>query len=295
MEVLKGKGASGGVAIGRMEFFERVRFEAERKSVKNVEAELERFADACEKAKEQLDFLVSKTAARLGKKNAELFGVHKMMLEDEDFLDAVNGLIKDDAVCAEYAVVEIGKQFAADFEQIDDEYMRARAADVLDVSGRVLGILSGIQRSDSLGQEPVILAADDFSPSETAQFDRSMVLGLATQAGSSNSHTSIFARTMGIPAVIGLGPTLSPSLAHNLAALDGDTGLLHIDPEPEVLKDLKEKQAKLQIEVQALERFRGMPTLTKSGKKIKLYANIGSVADADAAVLGDAEGVGLFR
>jgi phosphotransferase system enzyme I (PtsI) len=294
MKILKGKGASGGIAIGRMEFFERVRFEAERRTVPDVEAELARFEAACKTAKEQLDFLVAKTIDRLGKKNAELFGVHKMMLEDDDYLDAVKKLIND-AVCAEYAVVETGKRFAADFEAIDDEYMRARAADVLDVSGRVLGILSGIQRSDSLASEPVILAADDFSPSETAQFDRSLVLGLATQSGSANSHTSIFARTMGIPAVIGLGPALSPTLAHNLAALDGDTGMLHIDPKPEVLNDLKEKQAKLQVEVQALERFRGMPTLTRSGRKIKLFANIGSVADADAAVLGDAEGIGLFR
>ncbi|MDR1231672.1 MAG: phosphoenolpyruvate--protein phosphotransferase [Spirochaetaceae bacterium] len=295
MKVLNGKGASGGIAIGRMEFFERVKFEAERRLVNDTGAELARFEAACNTAKDQLDFLVAKTVARLGKKNAELFGVHKMMLEDEDFLDAVNGLIKNDSVCAEYAVVETGRQFAADFEQIDDEYMRARAADVLDVSGRVLGILNGVQRSDIMGQEPVILAADDFSPSETAQFDRSMVLGLATQAGSSNSHTSIFARTMGIPAVIGLGSALSPGLAHSIAALDGDTGLLYTDPKPAVLKDLKEKQSKLLVEVQALERFRGVPTLTKSGRKIKLFANIGSVADADAAVLGDAEGIGLFR
>jgi phosphotransferase system enzyme I (PtsI) len=235
------------------------------------------------------------TIGRLGKENAELFDVHKMMLKDEDFLEAITGIIKDDKLCAEYAVVETGKQFSNDFAEMDDDYMKERAADVLDVAGRVLSILTGAQRGASQRKEPVILAANDFSPSETAQFDRTMVLGLATQQGSGNSHTAIFARTMGIPAVIGLGDALVPGLAHTMAALDGDTGQLYIDPKPAVLTELKAKQAKLQVEIQALERFRGKPTETKSGKAIKLFANIGNVADADAAVLGDAEGIGLFR
>jgi phosphotransferase system enzyme I (PtsI) len=178
---------------------------------------------------------------------------------------------------------------------MDDDYMKGRAADVLDVAGRVLSILNGTQRNAVKNREPVILASDDFNPSETAQFDRALVLGLATRQGSGNSHTAIFARTMGIPALIALGASLTPDLADTMVALDGDTGLLYINPKPAVLAELKKKQAKLQVEVQALERFRGKPSETKSGKTIKLFANIGNVADADIAVLGDAEGIGLFR
>jgi phosphotransferase system enzyme I (PtsI) len=294
MSVLIGKVASGGIAIGRLQFFERLKFSAKRKPVKDTGAELARLAAACKTAEEQLDFLITKTVHRLGKENAELFDVHKMMLKDEDFLDAITGIIKGEQVCAEYAVVEAGSRLAKDFAEMDDEYMKARSADVLDVSGRLLATLTGAGHGAEL-REPAILAADDFSPSETAQFDRSLVLGLVTQNGSANSHTSSFARTMGIPAVIGLGAALAPGIAHTVAALDGDTGKLYLDPEPSILRELKDKQAKLQVEVHALERFRGKPSVTKSGKTIKLFANIGAVADAEAALLGDAEGIGLFR
>ncbi|MDR1389639.1 MAG: phosphoenolpyruvate--protein phosphotransferase [Treponema sp.] len=295
MAILQGKGVSGGIAVGRLEFFVRSYFAAERETIKDADAELIRFETARKTAEEQLDQLSAMTVGRLGKENAELFNVHKMMLKDEDFLDSVTGIISEEKLCAEYAVVETGKRFSNDFAEMDDDYMKERAADVLDVAGRVLSILNGGQQNVSQNREPVILASDDFSPSETAQFDRSTVLGLATRQGSGNSHTAIFARTMGIPAVIGLGASLAPDLAHTPAALDGDTGQLYTDPKPAVLSELKKKQAKLQVEIQSLERFRGKPTETKSGRAVRLFANIGSVADADAAVLGDAEGIGLFR
>jgi phosphotransferase system enzyme I (PtsI) len=218
-----------------------------------------------------------------------------MMLEDTDYCDPVSELIKTEKVCAEYAVNTAGSRLAQDFADMDDEYMKARAIDVYDVSKRVIEILSGEGQALDRGNDPAILAADDFTPSETAQLDRSKVLALVSRQGAANSHTAIFARTMGIPAIIGFGAFLTDDLSGKEVILDGDTGTLYAEPDPEIIKTLEEKKVALQKEKEKLEKLRGKPTCTSGGRKIKLFANIGSVSDADAARAGDAEGVGLFR
>jgi phosphotransferase system enzyme I (PtsI) len=204
-------------------------------------------------------------------------------------------MIRGEKVCAEYATSSASADLAQVFADMDDEYMSARAIDVLDVSKRVVAILSGTQTDVTSGDEPVILAADDFTPSETAQFDRSKVLALVSKVGSANSHTAIFARTMGIPAIISLGEALSADLTGKMAGVDGETGELFIEPDAAVVKRLNDKAESLKSELSALEAFRGKPSKTKGGRLMKLYANIGAVEDADSALANDAEGIGLFR
>jgi phosphotransferase system enzyme I (PtsI) len=276
-------------------FFERSKFTVEKKSITDVKGEIERLQSALRTAGDQLDELSQSMAEKIGKENALLFEIHRMMLEDTDYYEPILKVIETQKVCAEYAVHEAGKQLAKDFAEMEDVYMRERAADVDDVSKRVIRVLSGTQQTGTEGKDPVILAADDFSPSETAQFDRKKVLALVCQQGAANSHTAIFARTMGIPAIIGLGASLAPGLAGKTSALDGESGILYVEPTPEVLAALEAKREKLLKDRQSLEQFRGKPSVTKSGQKIKLYANIGSVTDVDAVLANDAEGVGLFR
>jgi phosphotransferase system enzyme I (PtsI) len=295
MITLQGKGVSRGIAAGRLVFFERSSFVVEKKAVTDTAGEIERFTAACLTAVSQLDDLAATMKDKVGEENALVFETHSMMLRDTDYTEPIVKLIESQRVCAEYAVMEAGGRLAQDFAEMDDDYMKERAIDIQDVSRRVIAILSGTQQDVTAGPEPVILASDDFTPSETAQFDRSKVLALVSQAGAANSHTAIFARTMGIPAIIGLGASLSGGLANKEAALDGGTGALYIDPDKATLAGLMEKKKRLEEENELLEKFRGKPTLTKSGRKIKLYANIGSVADVEAALAGDAEGIGLFR
>jgi phosphotransferase system enzyme I (PtsI) len=295
MITLQGKGVSAGIAMGPLVFFERSTFVVEKKLINDTKGEIERFHAARRTAGDQLDELSQTMAEKIGKENALLFEIHRMMLEDTDYYEPIVKAIETLSVCAEYAVQETGRQLAKDFAEMEDVYMRERAADVDDVSKRVIAILAGTQQTGTEGKEPVVLASNDFSPSETAQFNREKVLALVCQQGAANSHTAIFARTMGIPAIIGLGASLAPGLANKPVALDGETGTLYIDPTPEVREALKQKQEQLVKDRQSLEQFRGKPTLTKSGQKIKLFANIGSVTDVDAVLANDAEGIGLFR
>jgi phosphotransferase system enzyme I (PtsI) len=295
MITLQGKGVSPGIARGRLSFLSRKSLSVEKRPVNNVDEEIERFNAARRAAAEQLDALSSAMAEKIGEENALLFEIHRMMLEDSDYRDPVIEIIMTEKVCAEYAVHTAGSRLAQDFADMDDDYMKARAVDVYDVSKRVIGILSG--EGEALGRrdEPVILAADDFTPSETAQLDRSGTLALASRRGAANSHTAIFARTMGIPAVISFGEFLSGDLSEKQALLDGETGILYIEPEPEIIRAMEEKEKNQKLERERLEKARGKPTLAKDGRVIKLCANIGSVSDADAALAGDAEGIGLFR
>ncbi|MDR2417816.1 MAG: phosphoenolpyruvate--protein phosphotransferase [Treponema sp.] len=295
MITLQGKGVSAGIAIGLLSFFERSSFVVEKKLISDTAGEIQRFYDAKKTAADQLDELANTMAEKIGKENALLFEIHRMMLEDSDYIDPIIKMIETEWVCAEYAVLECGKQLARDFAEMDDGYMRERAADVDDVSKRVIAILSGSQQSLAGGSGPVILASDDFSPSETAQFDRASVIALAAQRGAANSHTAIFARTMGIPAVIGLGASLAPGLGGKQVALDGETGVLYVEPDSETMALLEKKRDRLREERRELEQFRGKPTLTKDGRRIKLFANIGSVTDVEATLASDAEGIGLFR
>jgi phosphotransferase system enzyme I (PtsI) len=295
MITLQGKGVSAGIARGRLSFLNRKSLSVEKRPVDDADGEVERFNTARQAAADQLDTLSSAMVDKIGKENALLFEVHRMMLEDSDYFDPIIEIIKTEKVCAEYAVNTAGSRLAQDFADMDDDYMKARAIDVYDVSKRVIGILSGEGEALGLNDEPVILAADDFTPSETAQLDRGKVLALVSRQGAANSHTAIFARTMGIPAIISFGEFLSGDLSGKQAILDGETGVLYIDPEPEVVRELQEKEDRQKQEKERLERVRGKPTLTKNGRSMKLYANIGSVNDADAALAGDAEGIGLFR
>ncbi|MDR0379805.1 MAG: phosphoenolpyruvate--protein phosphotransferase [Candidatus Accumulibacter sp.] len=296
MITLQGKGVSAGIAKGRLSFLRRKTLSVERRSIDNIEEEIERFNAARQTAAAQLDELAAAMQDKIGEENALLFEIHRMMLEDTDYCDPIGEIIRTEKVCAEYAVNTAGSRLAQDFAEMeDDEYMKARAIDVYDVTKRVVEILSGENQSLGRSDEPVILATDDFTPSETAQLDRSKVLALVSRQGAANSHTAIFARTMGIPAIIGFGAFLSGDLSGKEAILDGESGVLYLDPEPGVIEELEAKQEELRKEKEKLEQFRGKPTLTKDGRPMKLYANIGSVGDAGAALMGDAEGVGLFR
>ncbi|MDR1072130.1 MAG: phosphoenolpyruvate--protein phosphotransferase, partial [Treponema sp.] len=295
MITLQGKGVSGGIARGRLSFLKRKSLSVEKRAIDNVEQEIERFNTARKSAADQLDKLAGDMTDKIGKENALLFEIHRMMLEDTDYTDPILDIITSEKVCAEYAVNTAGSRLAQDFADMDDEYMKARAIDVYDVSKRVIRILSGEDQILGENSEPVILAADDFTPSETAQLDRNATLALVSRQGAANSHTAIFARTMGIPAVISFGAFLSADLSSKQAAVDGETGVLYIDPDPEILKKLEKKEERQRREKENLEKRRGKPTLTKDGRPLKLYANIGSVSDADAALAGDAEGIGLFR
>jgi phosphotransferase system enzyme I (PtsI) len=295
MITLQGKGVSAGIAKGRLYFLKRKSQSVEKQSINDVDQEIARFNAARQTASEQLDELSTKMVDKIGEANAVLFEIHRMMLQDADYCDPIINIIRTEKVCAEYAVNTAGSRLAQEFADMDDEYMKARSIDVYDVSKRVIEILSGEGQNLSRLKEPVILAADDFTPSETAQLDPSTVLALVSRYGAANSHTAIFARTMGIPAIITFGAFLTNDLSGKQVILDGETGLLYIDPEEKVVKQLEEKEKQQRQGKEALEKRRGKPTLTKNGRPIKLYANIGSVNDADTALAGDAEGIGLFR
>lgn len=239
--------------------------------------------------------LYTKASKEVGEENSLLFQIHQMMLEDLDYCEAITNRIRDQKVNAEYAVSETAKDFAEMFSSMEDEYMKGRAADVKDVSQRVLNILTGSEKAGIASDEPVIIAADDLAPSETIQLDKSKVLAFVTAGGSSNSHTAILARTMGIPAIIGIGSALQGALNQKDAVVDGFTGELFVEPDEETTSRLKLKERKDQEYKALLERYKGKRTQTKSGQEIHLYANIGGLSDLDAVLANDAEGIGLFR
>lgn len=293
---LQGKGVSSGVAFGPLQFLQRDDTPVEKRSIADVDAEIKRFEAARALAATQLAQLSVSMAEKLGQQNSLLFEIHQMMLEDLDYRDSVAGHIKSEKVCSEYAVSETAIEFEEMFRNMDDPYMQERAADVKDVSRRVIQILQGKGEVDSISTaNQVILAADDFVPSETAQLDKTRVLAMATMHGSSNSHTAIFARTMGIPAVIGLGDTLKAEYEGKQIILDGDTGEVIVDPDAATTARFMGKQAEQDKDRTELEAFRGKPTVSADGRSVKLFANIGSPADMGAVLENDAEGVGLFR
>ena len=294
MITLHGKGVSAGIAFGKIRFLKRTSVSVEKRPVDDSDAEIERFQNARKKACDQLDMLSEKMADKIGEENAALFETHRMMLQDTDYTDPIIALITNEKVCAEYAVNTAGSLLAQDFADMDDEYMKARSIDVYDISKRIIDILSGVEQAVG-DMEPSIYAADDFTPSETAQMETDKVLGMISRGGAANSHSAIFARTMGIPGIIGFGEFLSNDLSGKDAVMDGGEGVLYVTPDEATVSRMHEKKERLVREKEVLERLRGKPTVTRAGKKIKLYANIGSVKDAEAALDGDAEGVGLFR
>ena len=295
MNTIKGKSVFGGVSIGKIMFYKRNEKVIKRTHVDDVDAEWKRFCDAKDTAVSQLKELYDKAIEDVGEANAMIFEIHQMMLEDLDYLESIENIIRTQEVNAEFAVATTADNFAQMFAAMDDAYMQGRAADVKDVSERVLDILCGVSGGMKEMTEPCIIAADDLAPSETVQLDKSKVLGFATMYGSSNSHTAILARTMNIPAVIGLGEDLLTKYDGKMAVIDGFTGMLYIDPDEETMKVMEEKRAKDQEQKALLEQLKGKENVTKSGQKINVYANIGNVSDVGAVLKNDAGGIGLFR
>ena len=295
MITIKGKSVFGGVSIGKIMFYKRNEKVIKRTHVDDVDAEWKRFCDAKDTAVSQLKELYDKAIEDVGEANAMIFEIHQMMLEDLDYLESIENIIRTQEVNAEFAVATTADNFAQMFAAMDDAYMQGRAADVKDVSERVLDILCGVSGGMKEMTEPCIIAADDLAPSETVQLDKSKVLGFATMYGSSNSHTAILARTMNIPAVIGLGEDLLTKYDGKMAVIDGFTGMLYIDPDEETRKVMEEKRAKDQEQKALLEQLKGKENVTKSGQKINVYANIGNVSDVGAVLKNDAGGIGLFR
>lgn len=295
MEQIFGKGVSKGVAAGPISFYRRPSGEILRRSVTDTAAELVRFHDACETAKEQLGVLHDKALTEAGEDAAMLFEAHQMMLDDLDFVESIEGLIENDRLNAEAAVSDTGAQFAEMFAAMDDSYMQARAADIRDISTRVIGILTGEGESGIVSDVPCIVAADDLAPSETVQLDKSLILGFITAGGSANSHTAILARTMGIPAIIGAGDALQTEMEGKYAIVDGQTGEMVIEPDDAERERLLKKQAKEKALKELLGQLKGKPNVTKDGRNVMVYCNIGSPADIDAVLQNDGGGIGLFR
>lgn len=293
MQKYTGKSILKEIAIGKILFYSKDEQVVQRKSITDTAAELARFEKAKEAAVAQLNQLYEKALKEVGEVNAAIFEVHSMMLEDEDFHDSIRNMIEGQKVNAEYAVAVAGDNFSRMFAEMDDEYFRARSADIKDIAERVVSILQGRQGAGELGDEPVILAARDLAPSETVQMDKSKLLGFVTELGSANSHTAILARTMNIPALIGIHT--SETMNGKMAVIDGIKGELILDPDEETLFAYQEKKAEQERQKALLQELKGKEDVTRDGKKIRLFANIGSVGDIAKVLANDAGGIGLFR
>ena len=295
MILMQGKGVSKGVIKGKLYFFQRPDTTVAMRQVEDVEAEKQRLAQAQETTVQQLNILAEKAREDAGEEIAILFDTHAMFVEDEDYVECILSCLEEEGCNAEYAVQMAGEQFAAMFAAMDDAYMQARAADIRDVSQRILNNLMGIVEGGIASEEPIILAADDLAPSETIQLDKSKILGFVTQGGSSNSHTAILARTMGIPAICGLGDALKAEYAGRVAYLDGETGSVVLDPDELTHAQIREKYNKQQEMKEILATMKGQEDVTLDGKKINVYCNIGSPEDVAAVLNNDGQGIGLFR
>ena len=295
MITLTGKSVFGGVEIGKIAFYKRNNQQVKRWRVDDTDAEVARYETAKAAAVEQLQQLYEKAMKDVGEENAMIFEIHRMMLDDLDYSESIIHIITNQQVNAEYAVATTADNFAAMFSAMDDAYMQGRAADVKDVSERILNILSGAGNATFSTSEPAIIAADDLVPSETVQLDKEKVLGFATMYGSSNSHTAILARTMNIPAIIGLGEELMEEYDGAYAVIDGFDGKIYIDPDEETLELMREKQAKDREKKLLLQELKGKENVTLSGQKINIYANIGNTSDVGSVLQNDAGGIGLFR
>ncbi len=295
MILLQGKGVSKGVASGPIYFFQRPSTDITKTAVADIAAEKERIAAAQEKSMAQLEALADKAREETGEETAVLFETHAMFVEDEDYVEAIMTTLDEERCCAEYAVQQAGEQFAAMFAATDDAYMQARAADVKDVTRRILNNLMGIAEGGIDSDVPVILAADDLAPSETLQLDKSKILGFITAGGSGNSHTAILARTMGIPAICGLGDTLKQEYAGRDGYIDGETGQISIDPDEITLAAFRTKEKKQAEMKELLQSMKGQKDVTLDGREMMVYCNIGSPEDVAAVQANDGQGIGLFR
>ena len=293
MEKYTGKSIFKGIAIGKILFYQKGEQPVKRVKIEDTAEQIKRYEDARAKAAEQLQGLYEKALKEVGEANAAVFEVHQMMLEDDDYIDSVVNIIETQQVNAEFAVATTGDNFAKMFAEMEDDYFKARAADVKDISERMVNILSGNESGGAIGDEPVIVVAEDLAPSETVQMDKEKLLAFVTRLGSANSHTAILARTMNIPALIEVD--IKEEWNGKMAVVDGYTGTFYIDPDEETLKKMQEKKEEDIKARELLQKLKGKEDITVDGKHIKLYANIGGVKDVASVLANDAAGIGLFR
>ncbi len=295
MEVYQGKSVFSGVAIGKIYVYQKGEQQVRRAKIEDAQKEKDRYRKASEVAMEQLGELYQKALNEVGEENAAVFEVHQMMLEDDDFMDSVENIIETQGVNAEYAVAVTGDNFAQMFAAMDDDYMRGRAADVKDISERLITVLSGGAAGGIQSEEPVIVLADDLAPSETVQMDKEKVLSFVTVHGSVNSHTAILARTMGIPALVGTEIPMDESVDGKMAVVDGASGCIYVEPDQDTLTQMQERKAREAEQKELLQNLKGKENVTLDGQKVMLYANIGNIKDLATVLQNDAGGIGLFR
>lgn len=295
MEVYQGKSVFGGIAIGRISVHKKDEQQVKRVRIEDSEQEILRYRQAKQTAMEQLQGLYQKALKEVGEANAAIFEIHQMMLEDDDYNESVENIIRMQQVNAEYAVASTGDNFAQMFSAMDDDYMRARSADVKDISERVLSVLGGRATGIDASGEPVIIVADDLAPSETVQLNKDLVLSFVTVHGSVNSHTAILARTMSIPALIGTAIPLTDDIDGKVGIVDGKNGCIYVDPDEDTLGKMQQLKLEEQEKKELLQTLKGRENITIDGKKIMLYANIGNSKDLAAVLQNDAGGIGLFR
>ena len=295
MEVYQGKSVFGGIAIGRISVHKKDEQQVKRVKIEDPDREIERYRQAKQTALEQLQGLYRKALKEVGEANAAIFEIHQMMLDDDDYNESIENIIRMQQVNAEYAVASTGDNFAQMFATMEDDYMRARSADVKDISERVLNVLGGGTSGSMDAEEPVIIVADDLAPSETVQLNKDLVLSFVTVHGSVNSHTAILARTMSIPALIGTDIPLTEAVDGKLGIVDGRNGCIYVDPDAETLGKMQQLKQEEQEKKELLQTLKGRENVTIDGKKIMLYANIGNSKDLAAVLQNDAGGIGLFR
>ena len=293
--VLEGKSVFGGIAIGRLSIYNKKENQVKREKITDVEAEITRFTDAKETAKEQLKGFYEKAVKEVGEVNAAIFEVHQMMLDDLDYVESITNMIRTQEVNAEFAVASTGDNFSKMFAAMDDDYMKERAADIRDISERVIANLNGENKSKVVTDEPVIILADDLAPSETVQLEKDKVLSFVTVHGSVNSHTAILARTMGIPALVSTEMELTQDLDGKLAVVDGNHGTIYVDPDAETMEKMKTLKKEEEEKKELLQTFKNKESITLDGKRVLTYANIGNVKDLALVLQNGAEGIGLFR
>ena len=293
MVIIDGKSVYEGIAVGKIKFLSKTKDKVKRYKIQNIENEFKRLKDAVELSKQQLDELYKRAYKDVGEKNAEIFNIHHMMLEDRDFIESIENIIRHESVNCEYAVAVTGENFSKMFSSMDDDYMKERANDVLDITQRIILVLNNSSEKNS-PDEASIIFADDLLPSETIRLDKSKVLAFVTKKGSVNSHTAILARNMNIPAVVGVGEfLLNPD--GKTAIVDGFSGKVYIDPDDVTLNEMKRKQKKDIENKKLLENLKGKESITKDGRKINIFANIGGLSDVLPVLENDADGIGLFR
>jgi len=295
MNVYQGKSVFGGIAIGHLCVYQKGEQQVTRQKIEDVEAEVKRFQVAREAAQAQLGELYDKAVKEVGEANAAIFEMHQMLLEDEDYQDSVENIIRTQQVNAEYATAVTSDHFSSMFAEMDDDYMKERAADIRDISERVIANLNGENKSKVVTDEPVIILADDLAPSETVQLEKDKVLSFVTVHGSVNSHTAILARTMGIPALVSTEMDLTQDLDGKLAVVDGNHGTIYVDPDAETMEKMKTLKKEEEEKKELLQTFKNKESITLDGKRVLTYANIGNVKDLALVLQNGAEGIGLFR